>query len=454
MRFNPSPLQEQMIEHIVKHPRCGIWAAMGTGKTSATLHALSKLHWTHDVFPALVLAPLRVAQSTWPDEVAKWKNIKNHLTVTAVVGDAAQRRRQVRTQSHIYTTNYEQIPNLVALFGRRWPFRTIIADESTRLKSFRLRQGGKRAQALNQVAWLHPDARFIELTGTPSPNGLIDLWGQSWFLDRGQRLGQSFTAFKERWFQRGWDGYSLDALPHAQKEIENKLSDICISIMPQNIEKPIHNTLYIDLPQDAAAVYKQMERTMFAEINEQGVNAVNAAVRTNKCLQLANGAVYSDEKRERWEHVHDAKLDILESIVEEAAGMPILVAYHFRHDLERLLVRFPQGKVLDKNAVTIKQWNAGHIPILFAHPASAGHGLNLQYGSNILVFFGHTWNLEEYEQIIERIGPMRQKQAGLNRPVFVHHIIARGTIEEDVIWRLEKKSFGTRGFDARHAAKE
>ena len=431
--------QPAMVEHMMQHKRCGVWAQMGTGKTSATLLALDRLNWTHEVWPALVLAPLRVAQTTWPEEVAKWKDFE-HLTIAPIVGDAAQRRQAVATQKHIYTTNYEQVPNLVKMFGAKWPFKSVIADEATRLKSFRLQSGGKRAEALNSVAWLQEQARFIELSGTPSPNGLADLYGQVWFLDKGQRLGQSFTAFKERWFQRSFDGHGVSPLPHALDDIQERVKDICVSFLAENIEKPFHFTVEVNLPDKVRSLYKEMEREMVMEIQGKNIEAMNAAVRTNKCLQIANGAVYMDEKRTQFEELHREKLEALESIVEEAAGMPLLVAYNFRCDLERLKKHFPRGRFLDKSPATIRDWNAGKIPLLFAHPASAGHGLNLQYGSNILVFFGHNWNLEEYEQIIERIGPMRQMQAGLNRPVFIYHIVAKNTIEEEVIWRLSNKA--------------
>lgn len=429
------------VRHITETRRCAVWTFMGGGKTATVLTALNKLNRAEDVFPALVLAPLRVAQSTWTEEPFKWEHLR-HLQVKAVTGDEKQRRQALLTRSDIYTTNYEQLPWLVQLFGKKWPFKTIVSDESTRLKSFRLRQGGKRSRALAAVAQNYCN-RFIELTGTPSPNGLKDLWGQIWFLDEGVRLGRTYATFEERWFKRGWDGYSIVPLAGAQAEIEARLKDLCLSINPADyfdLKEPICRTLYIDLPPEARKLYRDMERDMFMEIETQGVEAFNAAGMTGKCLQLANGAAYVGEGAKEWKVVHDEKIKMLESIIEEAAGMPVLVAYHFRSDLDRLGRAFPQGRVMDKSPQTIRDWNAGRIPLLFAHPASAGHGLNLQDGGNIIVFFGSNWNLEEDQQIIERIGPVRQLQAGYDRPVYIYRIVARSTVEEDVIERLETKA--------------
>lgn len=438
--FVPRPYQHAIIDHIVDKPRCGVWAGMGLGKTSATLAALDRLSLVEDIFPALVVAPLRVAQTTWPDEVAKWAEFK-HLRVMPVVGTEQERIAALNTPADIYAINYENLPWLVEYLAENWRFKTVVGDESTKLKGFRLRQGTKRARALARVAHSKVQ-RFIELTGTPSPNGLQDLWGQAWFLDAGVRLGRTYDAFSQRWFQRSFDGYGMDPLPFAQEQIEGKLRDVCLSLNAEDyfdLREPIVNNIYVDLPRKARALYDDMERRMFAEIEGHEVEAFNAASRTMKCLQLANGAAYVGEDAEKWVEVHDGKIQALESIVEEAAGMPVLVAYHFRSDLDRLRKAFPKGRVLDKHPSTVAEWNRGCIPLLFAHPASAGHGLNLQDGGNIIAFFGHNWNLEEYQQIIERIGPTRQMQAGHDRPVFIHHIIARGTVDELVMARRESK---------------
>lgn len=422
--------------HLYKVRRAALWMPMGGGKTVTTLTALDNLSVVEDVFPALVLAPLRVARSTWPEEVKKWPHLQ-HLRVSVITGTPKQRERALAEEADIYCTNFDNLVWLRKALGDKWPFKTVVADEFTRLKSFRIRQGGSRARALGQVAHSHV-SRFIGLTGTPAPNGVKDLWGQIWFLDQGERLGRTFSAFEQRWFRKGYDGYSLVPYDHTQKEVEDKLRDICLTVQALQVDEPITSPVYVDLPPTARKVYDEMEKEMFAVINDEGVEAANAAVRTQKCLQLANGALYTDEDG-NWETAHDAKLDALESIIEEANGAPVLVAYNFKHDLERLRRRFPKGRVLDADPDTIKQWNEGRISVLFAHPASAGHGLNLADGGNILAFFGVNWNLEEHMQIIERIGPMRQKQAGYDRPVFVYPILARNTVDDLVMDRLSSK---------------
>lgn len=443
--FTPRVYQTAIINHETDIKRCAVWAGMGMGKTVSTLTALDMMTLLDDS-PSLVIAPLRVAASTWPDEATKWNHLSN-IEVSAIVGSAEERRAALRKPANVFTINYENIPWLVEQYGDKWPFSRIIADESTKLKSFRLRQGAKRAAQLARVA--HSRAsRFIELTGTPSPNGLQDLWGQAWFLDKGERLGRSFDAFKSRWFQSiqmGEDRFAvqLQPLPFAQVQIEDKLRDLCLSLDATDyfdIDKPITNIIRVELPSKARRMYQDMEKEMFLELDcGAEIEAFNAASKTIKCLQLANGAIYTDDTRTAFSEIHDAKLQALESVIEEAAGMPVLVAYHFKSDLTRLQRAFSKGRVLDQNPQTIRDWNTGKIPVLFAHPASAGHGLNLQDGGNILVFFAHWWDLEQFQQIIERIGPTRQAQAGHKRPVFIHYIIAKDTVDEVVMARRESK---------------
>jgi SNF2 family DNA or RNA helicase len=412
---------------------------MGLGKTTSTLNAIDTLQLVESE-PVLVVAPLRVARSTWPDEARKWSHL-SHLHIMPVVGSEAERRMALRHDANIYTTNFENLPWLIDYYGERWPFRTVVIDEATKLKGFRLRQGTARAKALGKVSHTKIK-RFIELTGTPSPNGLQDLWGQMWFLDAGVRLGRTFDSFKTRWFRPSFDGYGSVALDHAQVEIQDKLRDLCITIDAKDwfdLKDPIVTNIFVDLPIKARKLYQDMEKQMFMQIEEHEVEAFNAAARTVKCLQLANGAAYVGENNADFKEIHDAKLLALEEILDEANGMPVLVAYNFKSDLARLKSNFPKGRQLDANPQTILDWNAGKIPVLFAHPASAGHGLNLQDGGNILVFFGHDWNLENRLQIIERIGPTRQMQAGHDRPMFIYNIIARDTVDEMVIERVNTK---------------
>lgn len=434
--FTPHDYQREVIDWITSRKRCAVWAPMGGGKSVSTLAALEALNLVEDVYPALVLAPLRVAKTTWPDEVAKW-GFSKHLRVSVIAGNAKQRTLALAADADIYAMNYDNLVWLREACGESWPFKTVVADELTRLKSFRLRQGGSRARALGQVAHTHVK-RFIGLTGTPAPNGVKDLWGQVWFLDQGERLGRTFSAFEQRWFYKGYDGYSLQPYEHTQREIENKLRDICLTVKGLDVDEPNVVPQWVELPPKAREIYDSMEEEMYAELAADGVEAANAAVRTQKCLQIANGAIYLQDSTD-WEALHDAKLEALESVVEEANGAPVLVAYNFKHDLERLRRRFRQGRVLDSDPRTVHQWNEGRIPLLFLHPASAGHGLSLQYGGNIIAFYGVNWNLEEHMQVIERIGPQRQKQAGFDRPVMVYPILARNTVDEDVMERLSSK---------------
>lgn len=451
--YTPRNYQRGAMTHEMDVPKCALFAPMGGGKSVCTLTVIDSLILAGYSRPALILAPLRVAQSTWPDEAAKWAHLSG-LTVTPVVGTPAERAAALRRDAAVYTTNYENLPWLFEHLGERpWPFGIVVADESTRLKSARpsirvskngkefiQAAGAKRVRELARIAH-SPGAidRFIELTGTPAPNGLQDLWAQIWFLDGGLRLGRTYEGFQQRWFKPKRDGYGVVPLPHAEREIHERIKDICLTVEFEGELPPlVVNDIYVDLPPKARKLYRDMEKEMFMELAGHEVEAFNAASRTMKCLQLASGAAYVDDEH-HWVEVHEAKLAALDSVIEEANGAPVLVAYYFRSDLARLLKAFPKARVLDADPQTIRDWNAGNIPILFAHPASAGHGLNLQDGGNILVMFSHTWNLEHYQQIIERIGPLRQAQAGHNRSVFLHRIVARRTVDELVLERLDSK---------------
>lgn len=448
MKFNPRPYQALMIDAILRKPRVALWCSMGCGKTSATLKAVTHLQQFWGEGKCLVLAPLRVAQSTWPDEIAKWEDFKG-VRVSVICGSPAKRLAALKADADIYTTNYENLPWLLEQVGgaMHWPFPIVVADEATRLKSYRSRQGGKRAQVLGQVS--HKVKRLIELTGTPAPNGLEDLWGQIALLDGGERLGTSMRAFHDRFFycnRIGIMGLAIkwEARKGADAKIQELVRDITLKINAEDwfdIKQPIFSEVRVHLPEKAAQIYKSLERDMLADINEETqIEAVNAAVKTGKCLQIASGAIYDDDgEGKSWTEIHDAKIQALKSIVEEASGANILVAYNFRHELPRIMKAFPKARVLDKNPQTIRDWNAGKIPMLLTHPASCGHGLSLQDGGHILVFFSTGWGLEEHEQIIERIGPTRQAQAGHPCAVYVYSIIAEGTLDEDVQERIRSK---------------
>ena len=442
MKFVPRSYQQPIIEHQTEIARGNTWAGMGLGKTVATLTSIDALQ-LGGLGCVLVLAPLRVAQSTWPDEVRKWDHLSG-LEVQPIVGSPGARRTAMRNRNAgVFTINYENIQWLIDTLGKDWPFDMVVCDESTKLKGFRLRRGSKRARALAKIAGPQHTSRWLNLTGTPAPNGLLDVWGQQWFVDQGAALGRTYTAYTNRWFMPDnphSDYPNLIPRPFADAEIHERLAPSTITIRGEDwfdLRDPVVNVIRVDLPKSARKAYEQMEREMFAEIAGEPLEAMTAAAKTQKCGQLANGAAYIEDGS--WREVHDAKIQALESIIDEAAGMPVLVAYNFVSDRERILRNFKQARVLDNDPQTIRDWNAGKIPVLVAHPASAGHGLNLQDGGNILAFFGIDWNLEEHDQIIERIGPTRQMQAGHDRPVFIHYILAHRTVDEIKLRRLETK---------------
>jgi SNF2 family DNA or RNA helicase len=446
--YVPHAYQTLMFDHLMQHKRCALFAGMGLGKTVTMLTALDALHLSgEETKPALVTAPLRVAQSTWPDEAAKWEHLR-HMVISPIVGTVEERRAAMRREAQAYTVNYDNIPWLLSeLEGKKFPYGRVIADESTRLKGFRTRQGGARAAALGKIAHVEPTG-WTNLTGLAAPNGIKDLWGPTWFLDAGARLGRTHDSFKRRWFKPKWGAashFTMEPLDHAQAEITEKISDICAAFDAKDyfpVEEPLRTNVYIELPAKARQLYTEMEKRLYMEIDGWEVEAFNQASKTLKLLQLASGAIYvgeQDESNKAFAEVHDLKLQALESVIENASGASILVSYHFKSDLCRLKRAFPRGRTLDDDPRTIRDWNAGKIEVMFAHPASAGHGLNLQDGGNIIVHFSHWWDLETFAQINERIGPVRQKQAGHNRCVFEVYLIAKDTADEDVMARRAGK---------------
>lgn len=427
------------IEFLLNTPRCNLYAGMGLGKTLMTLTALDALLLSGATDkPVLVLGPLRVARDTWPNEVRKWQHLRD-LDVVPIVGEKSERIAALRRSAPIYSTNYEQIPWLVEHFKDKWPFETVVADESTRLKSFRIKQGGMRAGALAKVA-RNLTKRWINLTGTPAPNGLQDLWGQQWFIDHGQRLGNSYSAYMQRWFHQCEYTRKISAFKHSEAEIHAKLRDCSLTLDPADyfdIEQPIVHQVRVQMPDSARKIYDEFEETMFAELLDgDQLEVFNAAALTQKCLQLANGAVYHGDG---YKVVHDAKLDALESIENEAGGMPLLVEYSFKSDVERIQKRFPKAvQLADK--LGFKKFSKGDAPMGLAHAKSMGHGIDgLQDVTAKLVRFGHGWGLEERLQMLERIGPVRQAQSGHPRPVQVYDIVADGTLDESVIERHKSK---------------
>ena len=379
----------------------------------------------------LVIAPLRVARSTWPDEIAKWDHL-NDLTYSVAVGTEKERLEALRKNVEIVIINRENVDWLVNKSGYRFNFDMIVIDELSSFKSY----SAKRFKALLKV---RPYVeRIVGLTGTPSSNGLMDLWAEYRLLDFGERLGRYITRYRLKYFTPDKRSatviFSYKLLPGAEDEIYNAISDITISMKAKDYLKMpdlIINEVTVDLDLSERRTYETLRKEMVVQISEQEeIDAVNAASLSGKLLQMANGAVYDEDKRVL--RIHDKKLDALEDLIEAANGKPVLIAYWYKHDLERIKERFNVREIL--NDQDIRDWNNGKIDVAVIHPASAGHGLNLQQGGSTMIWFGLTWSLELYEQANARL--YRQ---GQNETVVIHHIITKGTIDEDVMLALKRK---------------
>lgn len=435
-----------MVDFARRVPRCGIWAGMGVGKTSGLLYTIDLLNLLGEIGsePTLVVGPMRVARDTWPEEIAKWDNFKD-MRIVPLIGTPERRRDRLKARADIFTVSYELAPWLVEHYLDKWPYRNVIADESDRLKGLREKKGGikldgtkrgssgARAHQLGRIAH-NMVRRWVNLTGTPAPAGYTDLWGQTWYLDRGARLGRTFTAFQQRWFKPKWSGYGVELMPHSKAEIDALLADICLTIDPKDyyaLNDPIVRKVEVTMPAKARAIYKDLENEMFAKLETgEEITAMHAAALTNKCLQLANGAVYTDHPQ--WAPVHNAKLEALESVIHEASGTPILCAYEFQSDKTRILRAF-RGSVDISTPRGMAAFRSGNSGLGVAHPKSMGHGIDgLQHVTNILCRFGHGWKSGERIQMLERIGPMRQWGIGHDN-MFVYDITCKDTLDDDVI---------------------
>lgn len=382
-----------------------------------------------------MIAPLTVAEKTWTDEIDKWDHLK-HLAFSKILGSRKHREEALMKKADVYLINRENVEWLVDHYKQQWPFRTVIIDESSSFKS----PQAKRFKALRKV---RPKIdRLVELTGTPAPNNLLDLWPQIYLLDQGERLGKTITQYRNTYFTPGQKNghivYSWKLLPGAEKAIHEKISDICVSMKAKDYLKlppRTDNTVEVELSPKSWRKYKELEREYVLELPESDVIASNAAVLSGKLSQLASGCIY-DENGDAIK-IHQEKLDALERVVEDAQGQPILIFYRFRHEAERIEKRFKQVKRLDVAAGDVKKWNDGKIPLLLAHPKSAGHGLNLQQGGHIIVWFGIDWPLELYQQANARLD-----RQGQTEPLIIHHLIAKGTIDEDVMKSLANKEVG------------
>ena len=387
-----------------------------------------------EVDRVLVIAPKRVAEDTWTREHAKWDHLR-HLRVSKVLGSPEQRRRALATDADIYVIGRDNVVWLVDLYQKLktgWPFDMIVIDE---LSSFKNPQA-KRFRALRKA--MPKVKRVVGLTGTPSANGLMDLWAEIYLLDRGQRLGQTIGSYRDAYFRAGWGNgmivYKWEARPGAMKAITSKIADITMSMKAEDyIELPdrIDNMISVKLSDKEMAKYKDMEQQSLLELDDDSkIIALDAAAVMSKLLQMANGFIYTEEHEAI--HLHDAKLEALEEIIEAADG-PVLVYYNFKADKEKLLEKFKDAEVLEDDK-TISRWNQGKIKILLAHPASVAYGLNLQEGGHIIVWYGIPWSLELYQQANARL-----HRQGQQKPVMIYHLLAKGTADEQVIKKLEAK---------------
>lgn len=433
MKYEAHAYQEYATQRIIDTPKVGLFLDMGLGKTVSTLTAVEEL--IHDRFAVrkcLVIAPLRVAKMTWTDEAAKWDHL--HLRISRVLGSEAERKRALSTNADVYTINRENVPWLVKLYGRRWPFDMVVVDESSSFKNHR----AKRFRALRQVLGLID--RLVLLTGTPSPRSLMDLWAQMYLLDQGARLGKTIGAYRDAYFKpgkrNGYVVYDWILRDGADEAIYRHIGDVCVSMTADDwltLPERVINRVEVELPPAARRAYDRLLRDFVAEIDGNEVTAANAAVLTGKLLQVANGAVYDEDGAVR--EVHRAKLDALAEIREEC-NEPMIVFYWYQHDAERLQKAFPDARFLETEA-DLAAWNRGEIPMLLLHPASAGHGLNLQEGGHVIVWYGLTWSLELYQQANARL--YRQ---GQTKPVIVHHLVAKNTMDGRVLNALAGKSTG------------
>ncbi len=438
MKFVPHKYQTYAIQRVIENPVSGLFLDMGLGKSVIALTAINELMYNYfEVNKVLVIAPLRVAKMTWSQEIEKWEHL-NNLTISKVLGTEKQRLKALEVKADIYIINRENTEWLVNLYGRSWPFDMVVIDELSSFKSYRAR----RFKALRKVRPLIK--RIVGLTGTPTPNGLIDLWPQMYLLDRGERLGKTITGYRQQYFIPGrmnWQTgvvYDYNLKPGADKEIYKKIEDICVSMkaedyleVPELMEIPVP----VELEDKDYQKYKKFERDLLLSVSDtEIITAMTAAVLSNKLLQMANGAIYDEYRKVHI--VHDEKIKALEEIIEAANGKPVIVYYNYKHDLERIQKYFKDTRTLETEK-DIKDWNEGKIPILLLHPASAGHGLNLQEGGNTIVWFGLNWSLELYQQANARL-----HRQGQTSKVSCYLLVTKGTIDEDVIQAINNKAKG------------
>lgn len=442
MIYKPYDYQKYATDRIIAQPRVGLFLDMGLGKTVITLSAIKELIFNRfQVFKALIIAPLRVAQSTWPAEVEKWTHLKG-LRVVKILGNKEQRLRALETDGDIYVINRENVPWLCDVFGKNWNFDMVVIDELSSFKS----PHSARFKALKKQ--MPKVSRVVGLTGTPTPNGLLDLWSQIFLLDQGERLQKKLQWYRYLYFEpdkrSAQQIFTYKPKPGAEQRILDRLSDLCVSMSAKDyLELPerTDRVTELTLPPELMKKYENFERDSFLKIADspEGITALSAAGLINKLLQFSNGAVYFDDgtadplinRGHSWEEIHSLKLDVLSEICE--CGQPVLCFYSYKSDFARIKERFPEARTLE-TPEDVVAWNRGEIPLLLCHPASAGHGLNLQSGGHIIAWFGLPWSLELYQQANARL-----HRQGQNQPVIVHHIVCKGTADEKVMNALGMK---------------
>lgn len=432
------------------------WVDMGLGKTVCQLTAIQRLQQRIDIYGTLVVAPLRVCQSVWRQEAAKWSHLRGQFKFALITGTKEERERALFSRADIYLINYNNLPWLVQELNQRWlgkgrypPFNNLVFDEVSKMKSSRVKEGGKWGQAAWQI--LSYMKRRSGLTGTPASNGLTDLFGQFLMIDQGARLGTSYTDYERKFFYYP-DQYSHRPLPMpgADEAIRSLVGDITISMNSDDyLDLPplLTNDVWVDMSEAKQKQYKSMEREMLLEFDSgHELDIHNAASLVNRCLQFANGACYMKPDNPQWENIHDLKIEALQDAVSEAQGKPVLVMYEFIHDAEKILKKFKHAVRIhsqinesDFNKL-VEDWNAGSIQMLIGHPASIGHGLNIQAGSNHLVWYGLNWSLDLYQQAIARL-----RRQGQTLPVNMTRILTRNTLDEAVMIALESKAAEEKG---------
>lgn len=437
MNFVPHQYQQYCMNRIVQDPAVGLFLDMGLGKTIITLSAINELKYGQfQVKKVLIIAPKKVAEATWQREAAKWDNVR-HLRISTVLGSTSKRIRALHTPADVYIINRENVVWLVDYYKNDWPFDMVVADEMSSFKNHR----AKRFKALAAIR--SHITRLVGLTGTPSPNGLSDLWSQVYLLDQGERLGKYFTHFRERYFEPGRRCrevvYSYDPKEGAEKAIMDAISDICVSMKSEDyLELPeiVYHDVPVALSTKAQRDYNELEKKMVLDLGDNHIlDVTSAAALSNKLQQLANGAVYTDSGA--WQEIHHDKVEAFMELIEQLNGKHAIVFYNFRHDLDRLIAALQKTNLRVRQlqtSVDELDWNAGKVDVLLAHPASTAYGLNLQDGGNHVIWFGLNWSLELYQQANKRLHRQGQK----NR-VIVHQLICEGTRDEDLASALLMK---------------